>query len=319
MISKQIVNVNLVKRAFIANFRSLCYSWSTLFMAKRIILLVIILAIGAGLFFAARYFLGNQKQQGKAGLQVKSEPPASVFLDSRFLGRTPYEDRIEQGDYTLKLIPESTATSAASWQGKVTLTANILTFVNRELGTSDLNSSGEVISLERLTGRDTEISVITTPDSASVKIDGTDKGIAPLLLRNVEPGEHEIVVTSPGFITRLVKVKATAGFKLTASVQLGISGQGDVQGTTTTITPTEESKKTDSSKTATIEKPYIEILDTPTGFLRVRSEPSTTASESGRVNPKEKYPLLDEKSGWYKIKLLTGEGWVSGRYAQKFE
>ncbi len=210
MISKQIVNVNLVKRAFIANFRSLWYSWSTLFMAKRIILLVIILAIGTGIFFAVRYFLGNQKQQGKAGLQVKSEPPASVFLDSRFLGRTPYEDRIEQGDYTLKLIPESTATSAASWQGKVTLTANILTFVNRELGTSDLNSSGEVISLERLTGRDTEISVITTPDSASVKIDGTDKGTAPLLLRNVEPGEHEIVVTSPGFITRLVEVNATA-------------------------------------------------------------------------------------------------------------
>ncbi len=102
-------------------------------------------------------------------------------------------------------------------------------------------------------------------------------------------------------------------------MQLGISGQGDVQGTTTTITPTEESKKTESDKTATVEKPYIEILDTPTGFLRVRSEPSTTASESGRVNPKEKYPLLDEKSGWYKIKLSTGEGWISGRYAQKFE
>lgn len=286
-------------------------------MAKRLILILIILAVGVGLFFGVRYLLATQKQQGKAGLLVKSEPAASVFLDSRLLGRTPFEDRVEPGEYTLKLIPESTATTAASWQGKVILQPNILTFVNRELGTTDLNSSGEIISLERLSGRDTEISVLTTPDSASIKIDGVDKGTAPLLLRNVEPGEHEIVVTSPGFITRSVKVKTTAGFKLTASIQLGISGEGNVQGVT--AAPTEAVKQTTTKETTTPEKPYVEILDTPTGFLRVRSEPSTAASESGRVNPKEKYPLLEEKSGWYKIKLATGEGWVKGTYAQKFE
>lgn len=288
-------------------------------MVKKIILLVIIAGVAIGLFFGVRYFLNNQKQQGKAGLQVKSEPATSVFLDSRFLGRTPYEDRIESGEYTLKLIPESTATSAASWQGKVKLEANILTFVNRELGTSDLTSAGEVISLERLSGRDTEVSVITVPDGASVKIDGQDKGTAPLLLRNVEPGEHEILVSAPGFLSRSVKVKTTTGFKLTASIQLAVSGTSEVQGAQTQPTPTGTTQeKTKDSEG--LEKPYVEILDTPTGFLRVRTQPSTAATESGKVNPKEKYSLLDEESGWYKIKLNDGsEGWISGRYAQKFE
>lgn len=288
-------------------------------MVKKIILLVILAAIGVGIFFGVRYFLNNQKQQGKAGLQVKSEPATSVFLDSRFLGRTPYEDRIDPGEYTLKLIPESTATSAASWQGKVKLEANILTFVNRELGTSDLNSAGEVISLERLSGKDTEISVTTTPDGASVKIDGQDKGTAPLLLRNVEPAEHEILVSAPGFLSRAVKVKTTTGFKLTATIQLAISGTSDVQGAQTQeLTPT--AVPADAKDTQSMAKPYVEILDTPTGFLRVRTEPSTAASESGRVNPKEKYGLLGEESGWYKIKLNDGSvGWVKGDYAKKFE
>lgn len=297
-------------------------------MLRKIILVVILIAVAVGIFFAARYFLRTQQKQGKAGLQVKSEPATSVFLDSRFLGRTPFEDRIEPGEYTLKLIPESSATTAASWQGKVTLEANILTFVNRELGTSDLNSAGEVISLERLSGKDTEISVITVPDGASVKIDGADKGTAPLLLKNVEPGEHEILVSAPGFLSRAVKVKTTAGFKLTTSIQLAITegANPSVQGAETQTTPASlpsgpvPTTKPSTGSATTLPKPYVEILDTPTGFLRVRTQPSTTASESGKVNPKEKYALLDEKSGWFQIKLNDGSsGWISGRYAEKFE
>ena len=286
-------------------------------MQKKIILIVIAVALVIGLFFGVRYFLSSQKQQGKAGLQVKSDPMTSVFLDSRFLGRTPFEDRIEPGEYTLKLIPESAATVAASWQGRVNLQANILTFVNRELNTSDITSAGEVISLEKLSGKDTEISVLTTPDGAQAKIDGEDKGTAPLLLRNVEPGEHEIMVTSPGFLSRSVKVRATAGFKLTVNIQLAIAGDGQVQAEKDEV---EDSTNKDSEdKEGDIEKPYVEILDTPTGWLRVRSEPSTSASESGKVNPGEKYPLLDEESGWYRIEFDDGEGWISGRYADKFE
>ncbi len=309
-------------------------------MVKKIIFIIILIGLGIGLFFGVRYFLSNQKQQGQAGLQVKSDPPASVFLDSRFLGRTPYEDRIEPGEYTLKLIPESTSANTASWQGKIVLSSNILTVVNRELGTSDLSSAGEVISLEKLTGKDTEISIVSIPDGASVKIDGQDQGTAPLLLRNVEPGEHEVIISSPGFITRAVKAVATAGYKLAITVQLGISegGEGAVQGelvdgestseteegepettpgTTTTPKPTKSAASTEDP-----DRPYVEILDTPTGWLNVREQPRTGNDDEiiTKINPGEKYVLLDEESGWIQITLSDGtEGWISGRYAEKFE
>ena len=64
----------------------------------------------------------------------------------------------------------------------------------------------------------------------------------------------------------------------------------------------------------------VVILETPTGYLRVRKEPSTLAEEVGRVKPGEEYELLDEdeKTGWYKIQLDEGdEGWISNQYASK--
>lgn len=308
-------------------------------MFKKIFFIILIIAIGVGLFFGVRFLIASQKQQGQSGLQVKSDPAASVFLDSRFLGRTPYEDRIEPGEYTLKLIPESTATNTASWQGKVVLSSNILTVVNRELGGSDLVSSGEVITLEKLSGKDTEISIVSIPDGATVKIDGTDQGTAPLLLRNVEPGEHEVIISAPGFITRSVKAVATAGYKLSITAQLGISeGAENSVGEQTQVTPEAQTspgttpkvtpsttpkttpKPTTASSTADPQKPFITILDTPNNFLRVREEPSTESKELARVRPGEKYPLTDEKSGWFKIKVSDdNSGWVFGEYAQKTE
>ncbi len=50
----------------------------------------------------------------------------------------------------------------------------------------------------------------------------------------------------------------------------------------------------------------------------MRKEPSTSAQELAKVNPGEEYPLLEEKSGWYKIEYEIGkEGWISATYAQK--
>lgn len=61
----------------------------------------------------------------------------------------------------------------------------------------------------------------------------------------------------------------------------------------------------------------VKIAPTPTGFLNVRSSPSTSSSVVDKVNPGETYDLLEEQSGWYKIKLPSGQGWVSSQYAKK--
>jgi len=67
-------------------------------------------------------------------------------------------------------------------------------------------------------------------------------------------------------------------------------------------------------------KTIITIQDTPTGFLRVREEPSIEASEEAQVKPGDTFGLLDEKDGWYKINYEgKKEGWVYGQYAKKTE
>lgn len=61
----------------------------------------------------------------------------------------------------------------------------------------------------------------------------------------------------------------------------------------------------------------VQILATPTGFLNVRSAPSLSSSIKGKVNPGNFYDLLEEKTGWYKIKFNNTEGWISSQYASK--
>ena len=64
----------------------------------------------------------------------------------------------------------------------------------------------------------------------------------------------------------------------------------------------------------------VKILPTGVGWLRVRSEPSLSASEVTKVNVGEKFLFLEERVGWVKIKLTDGrEGWVSSDYVEKLQ
>ncbi len=64
----------------------------------------------------------------------------------------------------------------------------------------------------------------------------------------------------------------------------------------------------------------VKILPTGMGWLRVRAEPILSAAEITKVNVGEKFELLEEKTGWVKIKLPDGqEGWVSADFVEKIE
>jgi|GEM_PF-2244379 len=63
-------------------------------------------------------------------------------------------------------------------------------------------------------------------------------------------------------------------------------------------------------------KLYIEITETPTGWLNVRSGPGTNFERFSRVDVGESFELLEEGDNWYKIKLdEETEGWVYAEYA----
>lgn len=81
-------------------------------------------------------------------------------------------------------------------------------------------------------------------------------------------------------------------------------------------------QKPSSSAGATPSKPYVEILETGTGWLRVRSAPNGNAdNEVARVDVGDTFPFVeDNEEGWYKIEYETGsEGWIAARYGKLVE
>ena len=288
-------------------------------MKGKLILLTILL-LGFGIFVFVRFFiLNNENAFGR--LNAVSSPVASVFIDNVAVGKTPFEQKYKVGEYMLKLIPEGTATDTASWQGKVKIYKNALTYVNRELGSSDVTSAGEIFTTTKMEKPPKssdlgEIYVETEPVGAIVYLDNDEKGVSSLILSEVVKGDHELSVFMPKFLRRTQKVNVDAGYRVNAVFKLAIDQSS------TTAEPTGEKKKEKPEATGSgeLKKTYISILDTPTGFLRVREEPAITASEEAQVKPGEKFDLLDEDNGWYKIEYQKGkEGWVYSQYAEKKE
>lgn len=279
-------------------------------MAKKTIVIIILLI---SVFILGGYKLFTTQNRGLGGLKVISSPETNIFLDDKLIGKTPYDDKQVTGEHVLKLIPEDTATQSASWQGKISIYPSVLTYVNRELGISEYTSAGEILTLEKNPQNEVQLSVNATPDGSVVLIDGQERGTTPFFINNIIPGEHDVSVVSPGFISRTIRVQTTIGYKLIVDFQLALSGNSEKPLGEIVASPSGELKPTVTETT-----PMVKIKDTPTGFLRVRSSPNTSATESAQVKPGDKFPLIDEKEGWYKITYESGkEGWISSRYAEK--
>lgn len=304
---------------------------------KKVFLLVLL--IGSSLFLSGCSF-----KKPPAALQIKTKPVANVLIDGKLLGKTPYQSSsLQGGELSIKLIPESETQSLVSWEGKVKVAGGVLTLIEREFGSGEGDSSGQILTLEKTKSKEASLSVISDPDGALVKLDSESKGFAPLVVDKLSEGDHEIVVSKDGFVERVINAKAIAGYKLIVNVKLAQSGlAANITPTATpssgptpkiTVTPTPKASKTSPTPTATPSSitptsgatgqnlGYVLIKENSLGFLRVRNSPSgTEIAKIQPIDPQKKYPLLEEKSGWYKITYEEGkEGWVSAdsKYTQK--
>lgn len=244
-----------------------------------------------------REFVGKS---AKAGIRVESNKPAKVFLNDTEVGSAPYQDdNLNSGDYRVSLKADEATTSAKTfWQGYARLNEGTLTIVIRDIGDSKESSSGEIISLEPGRG-----AIITSsPTGAEVFIDGKLAGTTPLAVPDLGEGEHQFIISRENFLKRSIRSKVIDGLKLILAVDLAIT----------------EPDLTKLPQTPTTSTQMVTIKNTPTGFLRVRDKPGLGGKEITQVKPKEEYVLLEETSGWVRIRLKDGkEGWVSSSYIQK--
>lgn len=290
---------------------------------KKLKILILVL-LGIALLITLIFFLVGIFRPKGAGIVIETTPDSSVFIDGVQIGRTPHKETRKPGEVVIKLVPESFDKPLAPYETKVNLVSGVETVIDWEFGESTEAAGGEIVSFEKAGRDETSLSVVSIPDSAQVVIDGTIRAFAPYKTSNIAAGEHVLIVSAEGFLDRSIKVKTYTGYKLTALVKLVPSEEE----------PREEAIGEVEGEEEEEEKVWVEILSTPTGFLRVRDEPSTLAEEIGRVKPGEKYLFIeqDEKTGWFKIEyppaqageeaeegLSAPAGWVSNTYAEKIE
>lgn len=276
---------------------------------KKWFLLVFIafLVIGGTLIVRSRLL----KEKQTAGLQVSSEPRATIFLAGSHLGQTPFENKdLKQGEFLLKLVPDSETLNPL--EQKIKLNPGVLTVVKHKFAENEEFSSSEILTLEPLVNKKLiSLAIISTPSGALIKIDGITRGFTPISLEDITEGSHLISLSLPGYLEKEIKAKTILGHKLIIEAKLA---KEEVETEEATPSAKEEEKEE-------FKKPYVEIKDTPTGWLRVRMEPTTTATEAAKVKPGEKYKFLETtETGWHKIEYEEGkEGWISGKYAIKHE
>ncbi len=265
-------------------------------------------------------------------LSISTTSQAAVFIDGIQVGSTTsfFSDKIEAKEHLIKLVPEEKDKEFVPWEGKVNIFPNVLTVINHAFGPTEAESAGEIFWLEKIPAKDkSSLAIVSLPDQAVVKVDGEPKGFTPLLLEDLTPRSYQITVVSSGYEERSISAKTVGGFKLIINVHLAQKAEGIQEATEAArviLSPTSSPKITPSQNTTpkptfSLEKPYVVIKETPTGWLRVRTEPSTSATEAAKVRPGETYPYLnEEKNGWYKIEYEEKkEGWVSGVYVELVE
>lgn len=282
-------------------------------MKRRVLLVAATLLILVGLFFLVKFIANIVAPAGKGGLQVTTNIKAQVFLNNKLVGQSPLclcegKNTIASGDYNLKIVPLDK--SQTQFVVKVKVNPNVLTAVDRTFLPGALASS-YILMLEKTNEREPQLFVASIPDTSLVSVDGESEGVTPLYIKSLPVSEHEIEIEKPGFAKKTIRVKAVAGFKLVLNAILGTEATAEeIQQVAS------ESAETIPTASPTPAGPQVLIGQTPTGFLRVRSEASAGSSEIGQVKPGELYPLLSEEDSWFQIQLTDGtRGWISKTYA----
>jgi hypothetical protein len=183
-------------------------------------ILAAVVAVGvvtAGVYWKDRWLPSAAAAGGS--LRIESDPAgAEVRLNGSSRGKTPLTLAVPAGNYTLA-VQRGTDTKELP----VTVTNGAVTvhhFTWAELPAASAAETGN-------------LSVSTDPVGGEVTVDGEERGIAPLTLRNLPIGQHRVVVRARGTTyTRMVQIEAGA----TASLFFG-GGQAAIPGSIAISSP----------------------------------------------------------------------------------
>lgn len=296
-------------------------------------------------------------EQNRAGIQIKSETPATVTINGEEKGETPVTiEDLKPGEYAIKL-----ENSDGSWEKSVRIENGTLFYINYALAATEELQEGEMIYLERGRG----VGVISTPGQAEVTLDGEKQGFTPYLIQNITEGEHEIILTKDGYKSRAIKINGVKDHKIMVEAKLkSLSATGSSDSSTEnspspsastsasgspsastrasasasarasasvrpSTSPSSRTSPSPSPRASTSASPRptsssteakgtITVLETSTGWLRVRDKAGLEGKEITTINTGETYDYIEQTdNGWTQIVLKDGQvGFVASRFVK---
>lgn len=259
--------------------------WSVLIFLSLVVLFLLF-----GLQPLQKYF----KIGDRAGISIQANVLANVSIDGSKLGNTPFQSaNLQSGEHLVEL-----TAIQGNWKGYVNISSGTSAIVDRDLEASTASSAGEVMTLDPGKG----VVIMSNPSLSDVEIDNQPVGQTPLKLANLSAGEHLFLVRKDGFIPRSFRATVKSGYRLTLQVDLAVFQPNQVS----LPTPAPLGVET------------MIVTQTPTGFLRVREQPSLDGNEIEEVHPGDELQLIQDQGDWDKVKLPDGKiGYTSSQYLQK--
>lgn len=271
---------------------------------RRVLLFILPLILITVVFLVAIFIVS--KDSGKGALQVTSTPSSKVYLGGSYVGDTPLckcdlPNMIDAGEYDLRIVPKDGELD--EFRDRIKISPAVLTVIDRTFG-KGAESTGSIISLTEIDDKKSSPLLVTSfPNKAEILIDSNREGLSPLAIDKITASDHEVRIVKDNYAEKTLRVRTVPGYRLEIVAFLGV---GTLKKASVSA-PNEEALR--------IQK--IIILDTPTGFLRVRDGSSAASQQIAQVTPGEEYDLLQDVEGWYKIRLKDGkEGWISETYAE---
>ena len=242
--------------------------------------------------------------RGGAGVSVVTKPAsAEILIDGESLGNAPLSQVIDPGVHTLKISKEGYISReiGVNIEEGFRLTANVTLALNPYPQTKKLSDEGK-FTLFDLSSNNSQLNGdYRTWAEAIWHFQTTGQSV---------PKKFDVLIDENGktyvLVANYTKKKAiNVGYLSSSPGKLpdkAKSAWGDV---------TAGKSKGESSA-------QVKILDTPNGFLNVRSGPGTNNKIVSKVDPGKTFTLVKEDGDWYKIIYeASKEGWISSQFAKK--
>jgi hypothetical protein len=266
---------------------------------KLIAAVVVAVAVGGGGLFAAKMYGGASAAAPSLGTLVVQSNPAGVevFVDGESRGMTPSRISLAAGPHILEL------------RGRG---------VPREIP-FDLKAGGQVS--QYLEFADTPLTgllvVYSQPAGAKVSVDGVARGVAPLTLEGLQPGDHEVLLQNEtGSSRHVVKVLAGTTASLVAPVTAAAPpNEGPVSGWISVKAPVTIEIREDGQLIGTTEtdrvmmaagRHVVEFVNQGLGYRETRTVQVVPGKVVGIAIDLPKGTLNLNASPWAEV-------WIDGR------